>query len=90
MFKRIEGTSGVEEVRYKIRLVAKGYSQVLGTDFRDVFSLFVKYSLIRALLDIVTMHDFELEQSDVETTFLHGKLVEDLRVAVRRKTMRAC
>lgn len=73
MFKRIEGTYGVEEVRYKIRLVAKGYSQVLGIDFRDVFSLFVKYSLIRALLDIVTMHDFELEQSDVETTFLHGK-----------------
>ncbi|KAL6322655.1 hypothetical protein AAG906_015341 [Vitis piasezkii] len=33
---------------------------------------------IRALLGIVTMHDFELEQLDVKTTFLHGELEEDI------------
>ncbi|KAG8488863.1 hypothetical protein CXB51_016741 [Gossypium anomalum] len=48
----------------KARLVTKGYSQVPGVDFTDVFSLVVKHSSIRALLGIVAMHDLELEQLD--------------------------
>ncbi|KAG8479376.1 hypothetical protein CXB51_029148 [Gossypium anomalum] len=56
-----EGTSGVEEPRYKAWLVAKGYSQIPGVVFTDVFFSVVKYSLSRALLGIVAMHDLELE-----------------------------
>ncbi|KAG8498844.1 hypothetical protein CXB51_005680 [Gossypium anomalum] len=78
VFKKKEGTPGVEEPKYKARLVAKGYSQVPGVDFTDVFSPVVKHSLIRALLGIVAMHDLELEQLDVKTTFLHGELEEDI------------
>ncbi|KAG8498352.1 hypothetical protein CXB51_007022 [Gossypium anomalum] len=59
---------GVEEPRYKARLVPKGYSQVPGVDFTDVFSPVVKHSSIRALLGIVAMHDLELEQLDVKTS----------------------
>ncbi|KAG8481224.1 hypothetical protein CXB51_025964 [Gossypium anomalum] len=73
-----EGTPRVEEPKYKARLVAKGYSQVPGVDFTDVFSPVVKHSSIRALLGIVAMHDLELEQLDVKTTFLHGELEEDI------------
>ncbi|KAF3676317.1 putative LRR receptor-like serine/threonine-protein kinase MRH1-like [Capsicum annuum] len=50
VFKKKEGTLGVEYARYKVKLVAKGYSQVPGVDFIDVFSPVVKHSLIRALL----------------------------------------
>ncbi|RVW75394.1 Retrovirus-related Pol polyprotein from transposon TNT 1-94 [Vitis vinifera] len=64
--------------RYKARLVAKGYNQISSIDFTDVFSPVVKYSLIQALLGIVTMHDFELKQLDVKTVFLHGELKEDI------------
>ncbi|KAG8472722.1 hypothetical protein CXB51_034750 [Gossypium anomalum] len=78
VFKKKEGTSGVEEPRYKARLVAKGYSQIPEVDFTDVFSPFVKHSWIRALLGIVAIHDLELEQLDVKTTFLHGELEEDI------------
>ncbi|KAG8474857.1 hypothetical protein CXB51_031589 [Gossypium anomalum] len=78
VFKKKEETPGVEEPRYKARLVAKGYSQIPGVDFTDVFSPVVKHSLIRALLGIVAMHDLELEQLDVKTAFLHGKLEEDI------------
>ncbi|KAG8473296.1 hypothetical protein CXB51_035427 [Gossypium anomalum] len=78
VFKKKEGTPGVEEPKYKARLVAKGYSQVPGVDFTDVFSPVVKHSSIRALLGIVAMHDLELEQLDVKTTFLHGELEEDI------------
>ncbi|KAG8483801.1 hypothetical protein CXB51_022649 [Gossypium anomalum] len=80
VFKKKEGTSGVEEPRYKARFVVKGYSQILGVDFTDVFSPVVKHSLIRALLGIVAMHNLELEQLDVKTAFLHGELEEDIYI----------
>ena len=78
VFKKKEGTSGVENARYKVRLIAKGYSQIPGVDFTDVFSPLVKHSSIRALLGIVAFHDYELEQLDVKTAFLHGELEEDI------------
>jgi hypothetical protein len=57
-------------------LVAKGYSQIPGIDFNDAIFPVVKHSSIRTLFSIVAMHDFELEQLDVKTAFLHGELEE--------------
>ena len=68
IFKRKEGISPTE----KARLVAKGYSQIPGINFSDVFSPVVKHSSIRALLSIVAMRDYELEQLDVKTVFYMG------------------
>ena len=48
VFKKKEGTTGVENVRYKARLVAKCYNQIPSVDFTDVFSPVVKHSSIRA------------------------------------------
>ena len=59
-------------------MVAKGYSEIPGIDFNDVFSPVVKHSSIRALLSIVAMRDYELDQLDVKTAFLHGELEEDI------------
>ncbi len=78
VFKKKEGTSGFEDARFKTRLVAKGYSQVQGVDFNDVFSPVVKHSSIRVLLALVAMFDLELEQLDVKTAFLHGDLDEQI------------
>ena len=73
-----KGTPGVENARYKERLVAKGYSQIPSVDFIDVFSSVLKHSSIRALPGIVAFHDYELQQLDVKTTFLHEELMEDI------------
>ncbi|KAG8487052.1 hypothetical protein CXB51_020705 [Gossypium anomalum] len=55
------------------------YAEVDLVDYTlKVFSPIVKHSLIRALLGIVAMHDLELEQLDVKTAFLYGKLEEDI------------
>ena len=59
--KKKEGTLGVENARYEARLVAKGYNHIPGFDFRNVFSLVVKYSSIRVLLGIMAFHDYKLE-----------------------------
>jgi hypothetical protein len=60
--------------KYKSRLVAKGYSQVEGIDFGEIFSHVAKLNSIRFLLSIVVAFDFEVEQMYVKTTFLHGDL----------------
>ena len=78
IFKRKEGTPGVEKAMYKARLEVKWYSQILGVDFIYVFSPVMKHSVIRALLGIVAIQDLELEQLDVKTMFLHAELDEDI------------
>jgi hypothetical protein len=62
----------------KLRLVAKGYSQVEGIDFGEIFSLVAKLTSIRFILSVVVAFDFEVEQMDVKTTFLHGDLEEEI------------
>jgi len=42
-------------------LVEKGYSQVLGIDFGDIFSPISKVTSIRLLLSVTVAFDFEVE-----------------------------
>jgi hypothetical protein len=64
--------------KYKSWLVAKGYSQVEGIDFGEIFSLVAKLTSIRFLLSNVVSFDLEVEQMNVKTTFLHGDLEEEI------------
>jgi hypothetical protein len=64
--------------KYKARLVAKGYSQKEGIDYGEIFSPVAKLTSIRFLLSLAATHDFEIEQMDVTTTFLHGDLEEEI------------
>eukprot|EP00253_Pinus_taeda_P006661 PITA_06661 len=77
MFKKKTNVEGKVE-KYKAWLVAKGYSQVLRIDFGDIFSPVAKVTSIRLLLSVVTTFDFEVEQMDVKTTFLHWDLEEEI------------
>ena len=77
VFKKKMNVEGKVE-KYKARLVEKGYSQVLGIDFGDIFSPVAKVTSIRLLLSVVDAFDFEVEQMDVKTTFLHGDLEEEI------------
>ena len=47
--------------KYKAWLVAKGYSQVPGIDFGDIFSPVAKFTSIRLLLSVSAAFDFEIE-----------------------------
>jgi hypothetical protein len=62
--------------KYKVRLVAKGYSQVEGIDFGEIFSPVAKLTSIIFMLSVAAAFDFEVEQMDAKTTFLHGDLEE--------------
>jgi hypothetical protein len=62
--------------KFKSRLVVKGYSQVEGVDFSDIFSPIAKLTSIRVLMSLDATFDLEIEQMDVKTMFLHGDLEE--------------
>ncbi|GKB79940.1 retrotransposon protein, putative, ty1-copia subclass, partial [Tanacetum coccineum] len=76
IFKIKEGIKGVQKPRYKTRLVARGFIQRAGIDYNEVFSPVVRHTSIRVILALTACKDYELEQLDVKTAFLHGNLEE--------------
>ena len=78
IFKKKSRSSIEEFIHYKAHLVVKGYSQKEGVDYNETFSLVARHTSICVLLDLVATLDVELEQLDVKTTFIHGRLKEDI------------
>ena len=70
--------NGEKGVKYKARLVVKGFEQKQGVDFDEIFSPVVKMSSICIILGLAACLDLEMEQLDVKTVFLHGDLNEEI------------
>jgi hypothetical protein len=71
VFKKKLNAEGKVE-KYKAQLVENDYSQVEGIDFGEILSPVAKLTSIRFMLSVDAAFDFEVEQMDVKTTFLHG------------------
>ncbi|GJR70182.1 retrotransposon protein, putative, ty1-copia subclass [Tanacetum coccineum] len=71
LFKIKEGTEGVQNPRYKARLVAHGFTQREGIDYNEVFSLVVRHTSIRVILALTACKNYELEHLDIKKEFLH-------------------
>ncbi|KAA5550856.1 hypothetical protein F3G54_33345, partial [Pseudomonas aeruginosa] len=63
-------------VRYRARLVAKGFSQRQGIDFKETFSPVLKYSTLKLLFAITVNLNLSITHLDVTTAFLNGHLDE--------------
>ena len=78
IFKKKFGSSSEEFFCYKACLVAEGYNHKEGVDYNGIFSPVVRHTSICVLLALVEILDMELEQLDVKTVFLHGRLDEGI------------
>jgi len=76
--KKISLYGNVE--KNKERLVTKGYSQVEGIYFGEMFFPVAKLTSIMFLLFVVVAFYLEIQYIDVMTTFLHGDLKEEIYV----------
>ena len=62
----------------RARLVAKGFCQVEGIDFNEIFSPVVRFETVRILLALAALNDWHISALDVKTAFLYGKLDEEI------------
>jgi hypothetical protein len=64
--------------KYKASLVAKSYTQKEGKDFFDTYSLVARLTIIHVALSLAASHGLNVHQIDIKTTFLNGKLKEEI------------
>jgi hypothetical protein len=63
-------------VRYKARWVIRGDQQREGIDFNETFATVVKPMSYKLIFAIAAALDWEIDQMDVKTAFLYGKVEE--------------
>ncbi len=69
---RIKYTDTDEVDKFKTKLVARGFLQKKGVDYKQTFTPVAKMTSMRVLLAIVAYKGFEVEQLDINNAYLHS------------------
>jgi transposase InsO family protein len=75
VYKHKRGPKG-DIMRYKARWVIRGDQQREGVDFNETFATVVKPMSYKLIFAIAAALDWEIDQMDVKTAFLYGKVEE--------------
>jgi transposase InsO family protein len=70
------------KVRFRARLVAKGFTQKEGVDYKETYSPVLRYSTLRLLFALSVKLKFTITHLDVTTAFLNGYLDENVYMQV--------
>jgi hypothetical protein len=71
---RLKRDADGKPVRWKVRLVFKGFEQVYGKDYTSTTSPTARMESWRILLHIAAVNNWDAQQIDVKTAFLYGLL----------------
>ena len=74
---RLKRDENGKPIRYKVRLVARGFLQVWGRDFSKTTSPTARLESMCTVLHLTASNDWSLRQYDVKTAFLNGILPEE-------------
>jgi hypothetical protein len=75
--RKIDGNTG-KPSKYKARYVAKGFSQIEGIDYNELYAAVAHKDSIRLVLAIIAHFDLEVDQIDIVAAFLNGDLEETI------------
>ena len=67
-------------VKHKARLVARGFVQHEGIDFKEVFAPVARIESVRLLLALAAAKDWRVHHLDIKSAFLNGELAETVFV----------
>ena len=65
-------------VRFKARLVARGFTQAYGVDYLETYAPVAKLTTYRIIFALAALEQWEIHGMDVITAFLLGKLDEEI------------
>ena len=65
-------------MRFKARLVARGFTQAYGVDYHETYAPVAKLTTYRIIFTLAALEQWEIHGMDVITAFLLGKLDEEI------------
>ena len=65
-------------VKNKARLVAWGFSQEYGIDYKETFAPVIRLDALLAMLALAAIKDWDIQQLDIKGAYLHGDLEEEI------------
>lgn len=66
--------------KHKARLVARGFLQEQGIDYKEVFAPVARFETIRLIVALANLNHWDLWQLDVKSSFLNGPLDEEVYI----------
>jgi len=69
-------------VKYKARLVARGFTQIYDVDYVDIFSPTLKRDSLRMLIGIAIHYGYNIYQIDIKAAYLNADIDEELYIDV--------
>ena len=69
-------------MKYKARLVARGFSQILGIDYIETFSPTLKQDSLRIITALAVHYNFNIYQLDIKAAYLNAELKEELYMEI--------
>ncbi|CAO1618293.1 unnamed protein product [Jaminaea pallidilutea] len=71
---RIKTAPDGTPLKYKARLVARGFTQVEGVDFEETFAPVAPYTAIRTVFALAASHGWFLHSTDFTQAYLNGEI----------------
>jgi Reverse transcriptase (RNA-dependent DNA polymerase) len=69
-------------VRYKASLVAQGFTQIPGVDYKETYSPVVDAITLRFLISLTITENLQMRLMDIVTAYLYGSLDNDIYMKV--------
>ena len=79
VFRRKRNNTG-KIVRYKARLVVKGYKQKFGVDYTETFAPTVRAPTLRILLSFAAQKGAAIHQCDIKNAYLNSRLQDNINL----------